>query len=67
MVERRQVNPHHQDQVSAALTGQACRQQPQLPRALHGQERSRAWSLAEMLRTCVLTVFTETDSSPAIS
>ena len=35
MVERWQVNPHHQDQVTAVLTRKACRQQPQFPGALH--------------------------------
>jgi hypothetical protein len=35
MVERWQVNPHHQDQA-IVLTGKAQRQQPQFPGALHG-------------------------------
>jgi hypothetical protein len=35
IVERWQVNPHHQDLVTAGLTGQARRQEPQLSRALY--------------------------------
>ena len=31
------------------------------------EERSLTWSLAQMLRKCVLAVFTGTDSSAAIS
>jgi hypothetical protein len=47
MVGRWQVNPHHQDLVTAALTGQARRQQPQLPRALHGRGATTNLKLGE--------------------
>ena len=35
MVGCSQVNAHHQDQVTAVLTRETCRQQPQLARTLH--------------------------------
>jgi hypothetical protein len=66
MVTGWQMTPPHRDQVTAGLARAAGRQQPQLPRArCTAEERSRTWSLPWMLRMCVLTVFTETDSAPA--
>jgi len=66
IVGRWQVNPHHQDQVTVLPRG-ARRQQPQLSRALHRRGAITGLKLGVDVPDMVLTVFTDTDSSLAIT
>ncbi len=62
------MSPHHQDPVTAGLLRPAGRrQQPQLPGAPHGRGPVPDTELGVDAAGCALTVFGETDSSPAIS
>ena len=65
---RQQAAPEPRPQLGrGALSVRGRREEPQFAARWTAAERSSAPSLAKILRRCVLTVFSEMDSSPAIS